>query len=106
MEIIYENSDFLIQGSYVEGFPNVVLEALSFGIPCIIFDAPGGHRELINESKNGFFIYDCDNPSSLFEEAINHSWDRNEIQKDAYNRFDSYKILNEYEIMFQNILKI
>ena len=106
IESIYENADFLIQGSYVEGFPNVVLEALSFGIPCIVFDAPGGHKELINEAKNAFFIYDSDKPNLVLQKAVNYSWDRNEIQKDVFNRFDSNKILNEYEEMFQKILRI
>ena len=41
------DSDFFIQGSYVEGFPNSVLESCSVGTPVIAFNCPGGTKEII-----------------------------------------------------------
>ena len=103
MEAIYTSADFLIQGSFVEGFPNVVLEALSFGIPCIIFDAPGGHREMIIENKNGYFIKNKEEAPDVIERAIRNNWDRVNIQKDAFARFGTEKIIKQYEKMFLKI---
>lgn len=103
MEAIYTSADFLIQGSFVEGFPNVVLEALSFGIPCIIFDAPGGHREMIIENKNGYFIKNKEGAPDVIERAIRNNWDRVNIQKDAFARFGTEKIIKQYETMFLKI---
>jgi len=100
MEAIYTKSDFLIQGSYVEGFPNVVLEALSFGVPCVVFDAPGGHREMIIENENGYTIQNEEEGSSILDKTIHHHWDRVKIQEDAFARFGSEKIIKQYETMF------
>jgi len=104
MEAIYASADFLIQGSYVEGFPNVVLEALSFGIPCIVYNAPGGHKEMIIEGENGYIIQNQEEAPKIIEKTIHHHWDRNAIRKDAFNRFGSEKIIKQYETLFQKIV--
>ncbi|MDB2456457.1 glycosyltransferase [Flavobacteriaceae bacterium] len=103
MEVIYTSADFLIQGSFVEGFPNVVLEALSFGIPCIVFEAPGGHREMIVENKNGYFIKNKEEAPEVIERALRNNWDKGNIQKDAFARFGTEKIIKQYEKMFLKI---
>ena len=103
---IYKNTDFLIQGSYVEGFPNAVLEALSFGIPCLIFEAPGGHNELIIENFNGMIIKKSDNLTEVINNFVSFNWNRKLISDDAYKRFNSSKILDQYEKIFKIIIKI
>ena len=100
---IYESGDFLIQGSYVEGFPNVVLEALSYGIPCIVFKAPGGHNEMIIENTNGILIKNEDDFIKV-EKAIHFDWDRIKIQNDILKRFNKEKIINQYEEMFLKVI--
>lgn len=105
MEAIYASVDFLIQGSYVEGFPNVVLEALSYGIPCIVFDAPGGHKEMIIENENGFIIQKQEEASKIIKKTIHHPWDRKAIRKDIFNRFGAEKIISQYENMLQKIVE-
>lgn len=48
-------SDVFILPSYREGFPNVVLEALSMGLPVIVSDVNGG-PDAVKDNFNGFVI--------------------------------------------------
>ncbi len=52
-------SDALVFPSYREGFPNVVLEAGSMGLPAIVSDI-NGCNEIIEHGKNGLIIPSMD----------------------------------------------
>jgi glycosyltransferase involved in cell wall biosynthesis len=52
---VIASSDCLIHPSFVEGMPNVVLESLAIGIPCLVSNIPA-HNELIKEGLNGFLF--------------------------------------------------
>lgn len=67
-------SNVLILPSYREGFPNVILQALSMGLPCISTNV-NGSRQVINDS-NGLLI------PTHSEEALTKAMI--EIQKNYY----------------------
>lgn len=48
------SADFLVSSSRYEGFPNVVLEALSVGTAVIATDCPGGTSELVRPGVTGW----------------------------------------------------
>jgi len=50
----YSESDLFINPSYFEGFPNVVVEALSFNLPVICSDSYGGIKEILLDNKGGY----------------------------------------------------
>ncbi len=53
---VYEQLDMLVLPSlYKEGLPNVILEAMSMGIPCIA-SRLAGTPELIHDNVNGFLL--------------------------------------------------
>lgn len=51
----YAAADCFILPSLREGFPNVMLEAMSFGLP-VVGTQVAGSEECISEGENGFFI--------------------------------------------------
>jgi N-acetylglucosaminyldiphosphoundecaprenol N-acetyl-beta-D-mannosaminyltransferase len=53
----YSNASLYVMTSFEESFGLVLLEAMSYGIPCIAFDSAKGACEIIN-SKNGYLIND------------------------------------------------
>lgn len=56
VETYLMENDYFLQGSYVEGFPNAVLESCVVGTPVIAFDVPGGTKEIIIDGVNGFLV--------------------------------------------------
>lgn len=52
----YNEAKIFVFTSQSEGFPNALLEAMSFGLPCISTDCPSGPSEIIKNNENGFLI--------------------------------------------------
>lgn len=48
-------ADLLVLPSHSEGLPNVVMEALSCGIPAVVTDV-GGNLELVTDGESGFLV--------------------------------------------------
>ena len=100
-------SDVFIQGSYVEGFPNALLESCAIGTPVIAFNAPGGTKEIIQESINGFIV----NNEKEFIEKLKYmlfqrEWDPKIINKSVMSKFNQDYIIKQYERMFEKVLAI
>ena len=49
---IYENTDILVMSSQFENCPMTILEAASYGIPCVVPNV-GGIPEIVNDGHNG-----------------------------------------------------
>jgi glycosyltransferase involved in cell wall biosynthesis len=47
---VMQGADVLVLPSWYEGMPNVFLEALAIGIPCIVSDIPS-HKDLISNAQ-------------------------------------------------------
>lgn len=57
---IFSDSYLLLMTSVVEGFPLVLLEAISRNVPCLAFDCPYGPSTIIENGVNGYILKDDD----------------------------------------------
>ncbi len=56
LERMNKAAAFVLSSDF-EGVPNVLIEAMASGVPCVSTDcAPGGAAELIDDGKNGFLV--------------------------------------------------
>jgi GalNAc-alpha-(1->4)-GalNAc-alpha-(1->3)-diNAcBac-PP-undecaprenol alpha-1,4-N-acetyl-D-galactosaminyltransferase len=74
-EIYYRKSKIFAFTSSSEGFPNVIGEALSNGLPVISYNCVAGPSDLINDAENGFLIdvFDDENYKTLWNYLHNNT---------------------------------
>lgn len=53
-------SSIFLMASLTEGLPMVLLEAMSYGIPCIAYETASGVNDIIDDGVNGFVIKERD----------------------------------------------
>lgn len=63
MERYLRAADLLVLPSHREGLPNVVLEAMASGLPCVAADV-SGTRDLVQHGRTGY-TYSPDDPQAL-----------------------------------------
>lgn len=93
---LYSSASLFVLPSKVEGFPNVLIEAMSFGLPCICFsDIP--FEDIVSHEINGVIV-DRRDASSLAEKMIDlikDPYKRSNLginAKDSVKRFEKEKI--------------
>lgn len=87
--------------SQMEGFPNVVGEAMAAQLPVVSYDCVAGPRDMIDDSVNGFLVPVYDD--NLFVERLNHLMNNENIRKEMglraaekIRQFDSEIICNKF----------
>ena len=95
-------SSLFLMASETEGLPMVLLEAMSYGIPCIAYEIASGVNDIIDNNKNGYIIKNRNEEEYIekIEKVINDSKLRNELgieAKNKANEFSKEKIVNIWE---------
>lgn len=98
------DSSIFILPSYTESFGLVLIEAMSYGLPCIAFDSSDGARELLKDDV-GILVKDR-NKEKMATEIIKElkNKDSSEYSDNGYKFCQRYLIDNVKEVWF-NILK-
>ena len=93
----YERADLFVLSSVVEGFPNVLLEAMAYGLPCVSFDCDTGPRDMIQNGINGILVAPSEKELGLaraMEKFIKNKNFRNKIARNAITVRDKYSVNN------------
>ena len=104
----YQRADIFVLSSQLEGFPNVLLEAMSQGLPCISFDCDTGPREMIINGHNGILV-DPEKKEAGLEVALvqllNDHDLRNSIAKNALSvrtTFSVDSVINKWNLLLHS----
>ncbi|NJB70297.1 glycosyltransferase involved in cell wall biosynthesis [Saonia flava] len=99
-------NDVYLQGSYVEGFPNALLESCATGTPAVVFNAPGGINEIIIPGQNGYIAQNHSDFLEKLELSICQDWNPSAIRESVYSRYSEEKILESYEKLFLGLTSL
>ena len=78
--------------SFTESFGIVLIEAMSYGIPCVAFSSAEGAEELIENGKNGYLIDDrnIDEYVKKVEFLMDNVKERKKMQNNCINKANEF----------------
>jgi len=94
---VYSQSGMLVLTSRYEGFPNVLIEAITMGLPIVAFDCDYGPSEIIIEDINGYLVpqNDTETLGKRILQTLDKSWDIHKIRETG-SRFYLSNIVGQY----------
>jgi GalNAc-alpha-(1->4)-GalNAc-alpha-(1->3)-diNAcBac-PP-undecaprenol alpha-1,4-N-acetyl-D-galactosaminyltransferase len=94
VDSFYRKSKVFVMMSDSEGFPNVIGEAMSSGLPVVAFDCIAGPSEMITDGKDGFLIplYDYEMFEMRLVSLINEPDLRERLGLEARNSIRNFAI--------------
>ncbi|WP_281280650.1 glycosyltransferase [Fodinibius saliphilus] len=108
IELYYKKSKIFAFTSSSEGFPNVIGEAMSAGLPVIAYDCVAGPSDLIDDGKNGFLIplFDDDQYSKKLQHLLDDEHLRLKMGKHSREKVEQYSTKTIGEQYYSFILKM
>ena len=92
---VYTKASLFVLSSRREGMPNVLLEAMAVGVPCISTNCPTGPSEMIVDEENGLLVPVDD--EEKMSQAINYMYKNYDKAKLMGKNAKNY-VLNNYKL--------
>lgn len=105
-----QDASLFVLSSDFEGMPNVLMEAMALGVPCVSTDCDGGGAKfLIDNNKNGLLVPkgDSDALAEAMDRMLSNPDFAEAMGKEAHKiceRLDPVKINSEWELFIQDII--
>ena len=103
-----EASSIYLLPSLFEGFPLVVLECMSVGVPCVAFDCPCGPSEIIKDGEDGFVTPFLD--YNAFVDKVCYLMEHDDVRKEMgrkaqenIKRFNLDSIMGKWMDLFNSL---
>lgn len=92
LSVEYLHTSIFVMTSRFECLPMVLLEAGSFGVPCVAFDCPTGPADIISGDKSGFLVAleNTDEMAHRINELIGNPVRRKQMGEEARFRSQMY----------------
>ena len=93
MKDLYSRSCIFALSSRMEGFPMVLMEAMSQGCACVAFSVGGASNEMLDK-ESGYIVEDgdCDGFSKRIEELISDSETRKSLSIHAIHKASAFTV--------------
>jgi glycosyltransferase involved in cell wall biosynthesis len=105
-----DKADVFVLSSVLEGFPNVLVEAMACGVPVVSTDCQSGPNEIIENGKSGFLVQVAD--EKKMANAIIKLLEDKELRKNFSEEgkkrahyFSAEKSVKEFENVFLKIVE-
>jgi glycosyltransferase involved in cell wall biosynthesis len=102
MHKLYQGSDLFFLPSKGEGLPGVIMEAMSYGLPCVSSNIPC-IPDLIEDNKNGM-LFELDNPKEAeikIKKLLKKKEEFGKKAKEKMKTFKWEKIIKLYEELYE-----
>lgn len=106
----YNEASIYVMPSRFEGFGMVLIEAMSYGIPCVSFNCPYGPSDIISSNKDGILVENGN--IEAFAESIIHLIENEDLRhnmgekaKIKATHFLPEKIMAKWDDLFKSLTK-
>lgn len=95
---LFEHAAVTVLTSAYEGFPNVLIDSISKGVPVVSFDCPTGPSEIVEPGTNGYLVPpgDIDDFAAKVVRLLKEPPDPEMVKKSA-SRFSLERAIDQYE---------